>query len=190
MHSLWASAAAPVLLSSASQKVPEGRPMAPAPPRAGPPGVHLGLLPKLQEVGNVWRVQCVSFVCPCNAPGRGQAWALPTGEWTLRRPLLSHRTKSVLSLVGAGPLSLSGAGSVSVGGDSLMAGWVLDSESCPRAERAKAGRVQVLTAGVWLVPGEDPAALAHQLTHCLSTRPGNTGRAQIVRFVKTFKNCY
>lgn len=51
--------------------------MAPAPPRAGPPGVHLGLLPKLQEVGNVWSVQCVSFVCPCNTPGRGQAWALP-----------------------------------------------------------------------------------------------------------------
>lgn len=57
--------------------------MVPAPPRAGLLGVYLGLLPKLQEAGNVWGVRCISFVCPCNTPGRGQAglslsWAVDT----------------------------------------------------------------------------------------------------------------
>lgn len=46
-----------------------------------------------------------------------------------------------------------------------MAGWENGTGFRLLPKRAKAGRVQVLTAGVWLVPGEDPAGLAHQLTH-------------------------
>lgn len=49
--------------------------VAPAPPRAG--------LPKLPEVGNVWGVQDVSFVCPCNAPSRARPGLSLPGQWTL-----------------------------------------------------------------------------------------------------------